>query len=174
MNWKDTLNTLAPTVATALMGPLGRAAVAAIGSVLGISQPTQQAIAKAISTGQLTSEQVSAIQTLELQYQNEEKERGFKYADLAFQDRDSARKANVAGGTQLYLFWLTICLLAVTLGSELYVLMHGAPKDVPDIIIGRILGLMDAIAMMVLTYWYGTTSSSKTKDDTISSLTKPT
>jgi hypothetical protein len=77
----------------------------------------------------------------------------------------------VAGGTQNYLFLLSLMLLLITLGSEVWVLFHGAPKDVPDIIIGRILGLMDSVSMLVLTYWYGTTSSSRTKDETISAMT---
>ena len=164
-NWKETIRQLAPTVATALLGPLGGAAVAAIGSAIGIDKPTQESIAKAISNGQLTADQVASLKTLELQYQNDEKERGFKYAELAFQDRDSARKANVQGGVQSYLFLLSLLLLVICLGSEVLVLFHGSPKDVPDIIIGRILGLLDAVAMLVLNYWFGTSNGSAQKTE---------
>ena len=41
MNWVDTLKTLAPTVAVALGGPLAGAAVTAIGSIFGMSDPTE-------------------------------------------------------------------------------------------------------------------------------------
>lgn len=104
MSWIDTIETLAPTVATALGGPLAGAAVSALGSIFGMSQPTQDNISKMFEDGKLTADHLAEIRKLELQYQNDEKERGFKYADLAFQDRDSARKANVSGGTQKYLF----------------------------------------------------------------------
>ena len=111
------------------------------------------------------AEQVIALKQLELEYQNTEKERGFKYAELSFQDRDSARKANVAGGTQRPLFWLSLLLLCVTIGSEAIVLFHGYPPATSDLVVGRVLGLMDAVAMLVLSYWYGTTNGSAQKSE---------
>lgn len=172
MDWQKTLQAIAPTVATAIAGPLGGAAVAAIGGILGLDNPTQASIEKIITNGQLTSDQLGRLKELELQYQNDEKERGFKYADLAFQDRDSARKNNVAGGTQKPLFWLSLLLLGGTLGTEGYVLFHGLPTSVTDMVAGRVLGLMDAVALMVLTYWYGTSSGSAMKTNLLAQQTK--
>lgn len=165
MDWTDTLKTLAPTVATALLGPLGGAAVSAIGSILGIDGATQEQIKKAVAAKSLTPEQISEIQKLELQYQENERERGFKYAELAFKDRDSARQSNVAGNTQRPLFWLSLFLLAICLGSEIAVLFLGNPTGTDDLIVGRVLGLMDAVTMLVLSYWYGTTSGSQQTRD---------
>ena len=167
MNWQDILKTLAPTVASAVLGPLGGVAVAAIGNALGVSEPTQDKIKQAIVAGQLTPEQIGKLKELELEYQENEKERGFRYADLAFQDRDSARKANVAGGVQKNIFWLSILLLVATLGTEGWVLFHGLPATVTDMVAGRVLGLLDATALMVLTYWYGTSNGSAMKTDLI-------
>ena len=165
MDWTQVLKTIAPTVATALLGPLGGVAVSALGKVLGVSEATQDKIAEVIKTGQLTPEQISELKKLELQYIENEKERGFKYAELAFKDRDSARQANVAGGTQKYLFWLSLLLLAITLGTEVRVLFWGLPVGISEMIVGRVLGLMDAVALMVLTYWYGTSNGSQQKTD---------
>lgn len=160
----DFLKTIAPTVASALLGPLGGVAVSALGSILGVSEPTQKQIAEAISDGKLTPEQISQIRELELKYQNDEKERGFRYAELEFKDRDSARRANVEGGVQKHMFWMSILLLFMTLGSEVWIIFKGYPSTgIPDVVVGRILGLMDAVCMMVLTYWYGTTSGSLAK-----------
>lgn len=164
MDWLDTLKKIAPTVATATLGPLAGAAVSALGGLLGIPDATQDKIAKAITNSQLTPEQVSELKKLELTYQENEKERGFKYSELAFKDRDSARQANVAGGTQVMLFWLSLMLLALCLGSEIYILFKGVPKELPEMVTGRILGLLDAVTLMVLTYWYGTTNGSQAKD----------
>ena len=164
-NWKDTLMNIAPTVATALGGPMAWAAVGAIAKVLGLDRATTETVSALITSGKLTPDQLSELKKLELQYQNEEQERGFKYADLAFKDRDSARKANVDGGTQKGLFWLSLVLLVLSLGTEIFVLFNGYPDKVPEIIVGRVLGLLDAVATMVLAYWYGTTHGSAQKNE---------
>lgn len=164
-NWKTILKTLAPTVASALGGPLAGAAVAAIGAVLGVPDATQDRIKDIITSGQLTADQVAALRELELKYQNEERERGFRYNELEFQDRDSARQASVQGGTLRLLFWLSLVLLVGTLGSEIWVLFRGYPKDIPDIIVGRVLGLLDSVAMMVLAFWYGSSNGSERKTE---------
>ena len=165
MDWKETLAKLAPTVATALGGPLAGAAVSALGDLLGISEPTQEKIKAAIESGQLTSQQIADLKSLELKLQAEEKERGFRYAELEFKDRDSARKASVDGGTLNKLFWFSIWLVTTVLVSELIVLRYGIPHGVPEIVVGRILGLLDSIAIQVLNFWYGTSSGSVRKTD---------
>jgi hypothetical protein len=172
-DWKTTLMKVAPTVASALGGPLAGTAVAALGEMLGLSNPTPDAIADIVASGKLTPEQLSSLKSLELKYQAEEKERGFRYEELAFKDRDSARKANVDGGTQWPLFWLSLVLLTLALGTETVVLFHGYPDDLPEIIVGRVLGLMDAVAMMVLAYWYGTTNSSAQKNVLLANAEPP-
>ncbi len=165
MDWLGTLKQLAPTVASAFLGPLGGVAVAAMGNLLGVSDATQDKIAQVIQNGQLTPEQITQIKLLELEYKNTEAERKFKYSDLEFKDRDSARQANVQGGTQRMLFWLSLVLLALTLGSEVAVLFGGVPLAVQDIIAGRVLGLLDSVALMVLAYWYGSSSGSHNKTE---------
>ena len=163
MDWMQTLKQLAPTVASAFLGPLGGVAVAAVGNLLGVSDATQDKIAQAIQAGQLTPEQLGQLKELELRFQAEERERGFRYSELAFKDRDSARKANVEGGTSRLLFAMSVVLLIITLGSEVYVLFNGVPEGSPEIIIGRVLGLMDSVALMVLAYHYGSSSGSAIK-----------
>ena len=165
MDWKKTLGVIAPTVATALGGPLAGGVVAFLGDLLGISEPTQEKIATAFQNGQLTGDQIAAIKVKEMELQAEEKERGFRYAELEFKDRDSARRASVDGGTLSKLFWLSLVLLLVTLGTEIAVLFIGTPAVVPNIVVGRVLGLMDAVAMMVLAFWYGTSSGSARKTE---------
>ena len=110
MDWKEVVGKLAPTVASAFLGPLGGVAVSAVGEILGISEPTQDKIKAAIENGQLTGEQISQIRQLEMKLKSEESERGFKYAELEFKDRDSARRANTEGGIQGKLFVLSLHL----------------------------------------------------------------
>lgn len=172
MNWKETLGKLAPTVAVALGGPLAGMAVTAIGSILGLDGATTDTIKEAIENGQLKPEHIAELRKLELQYQNDEKERSFKYAELAYKDRDSARINNVAGGTQKPLFWLSLLLLTVSLGSEIAVLFWGYPATVEDIVVGRVLGLMDSVALLVLGYWFGTSAGSAHKTEIINQQNK--
>ena len=165
MDWLATLKTVAPTVASAMFGPLGAIAVATVGELLGLSGATKDKISEIIQSGQITPEQIGKLRELELEYQNNEKERGFKYAELSFKDRDSARTANVSGGTQKPLFWLSLLLLSITLGTECMVLFKGYPEGTDPLVVGRVLGLMDAVAMLVLSYWYGTTNGSAIKNE---------
>ncbi len=171
MGWKETIGQLAPTVATALMGPLGGVAVNAIGNILGLDSATQSQISAAIENGQMTPEHVAEIKKLEMQYQNDEKERGFKYEELAFRDRDSARTNNTLGGVQHHIFYLSLLLLTVTLGSEVWVLFNGYPSTISDIVVGRVLGLMDSVALLVLSYWYGSTNGSMKKNEMLANST---
>lgn len=172
MNWIDTIKKIAPTVASALVGPLGGAAVTAIGELFGMAEPTQDKIKAMIENGQMTGQQIADLRTLEMTLKAEEAERGFKYAELEYKDRDSARKANVDGGTAVMLFWLSLILLVMTLGAELVVLFNGYPAALPQIIVGRVLGLMDSVALMVLSYWYGTSNGSSRKTDLLSQAAK--
>jgi len=169
---KSFLGGIAPTVASALLGPLGGVAVAGITKILGIDGGTVADVTKAISDGRVTPEQVAEIRKLEMQFQSEENERGFRYSELEFKDRDSARKANVEGGTQVHMFWLSVILLIITMGCEIGVLFYGYPDDkIPEMVVGRILGLMDAVCMMVLAYHYGTTSNSMAKTNLLAAST---
>lgn len=170
---KSFLGGMAPTIASALLGPLGGVAVAGLTKILGIDGGTVADVTKAISDGRVTPEQVAEIRKLELQFQQDEKERGFRYAELEFKDRDSARKYNTEGGIQGHMFWLSVALLVLTLGTEIYILFKGYPNTLPDIIVGRILGLLDGVALLVLGYHYGTTSGSLAKSNLLAQAAKP-
>ena len=164
MNWTDILKGIAPTLASAALGPLGGIAVSAIGSALGMDAPTQAKVAKAFTDGQLTPEALEKLKTLELDYQNQEKERGFKYAELEFKDRDSARSMAVATHslTPSILTWMIVLLTLVAEGALLF---NQVPPGADPIIIGRVLGTMDSALVMVLSFWFGSNSNSQRKTE---------
>ena len=164
-SFKSLLSTIAPTVLSATLGPFSGIAIAGLGKALGIDGATTESITKAIQGGQITPEAMAEIQKLELQFKNDEKERGFKYSELEFKDRDSARQANVQGGTQSKLFWLSLLLLAISVGAEVYVLFNGYSMAVDAVVVGRILGFLDAIALQILAYWYGSSMGSHQKTE---------
>ena len=159
----DWLLKLAPTLASAVLGPLGAVAVSAIGSALGVSDATQDKIADVIKNGQLTPEQLSKIKELELKYQADEKERGFKYSELEFADTKSARDMQMStkSMTPSILTWI---IVAITLACEAMLLFNQVPPGADPIIIGRVLGTMDAALITVLGFWFGSSHGSQNKD----------
>lgn len=163
MDWMKTIGAIAPTIATALGGPLAGAAVAAIGKAIGMDNPSQDKIEQAIANGTLTPEQVSAIKLAEMDFQKHESEMGFKYADLSFRDRDSARNLLIQthSKTPEALSWL---ILGLGLGAEIYVMFNGIPDTVSDLVAGRVLGTLDACIVTVVSFWLGSSNGSKMKD----------
>lgn len=168
MDWMTTLKHIAPTVASAFLGPLGGIAVAAIGNVLGVSDATQDKIAEVIKNGQLTPEQIGEIKKLEMQYQENERERGFKYTELEFKDRDSARVREAAtkdNTNKILAFVIVGAFIAMVAGTLL-----GAAK-VESVLAGTLVGYLSAKAEQVLAYYFGSSSGSLAKTDLLANST---
>lgn len=162
MAWTDTLKSLAPTVATALGGPLAGAAITALGDLFGISEPTQEKIGKLFTDGQISAEHLSELRKLEMDYQNQEKERGFKYAELEFKDVDSARKMRV----ESHSFYPEVLSTIVTAGffTILGLMMHDKTlaESSPLMIM---LGSLGAAFGAVINFWLGANKGSdRTKE----------
>jgi hypothetical protein len=163
MDIQTILKQVAPTVATALLGPLGGVAIGAIGNVLGVSEPTQEKIAAAIQQGQMTPEQVTALKELELKFKADEAERGFRYAELAYKDTADARSlaASTHAITPAILTWVVVVLC---LGLEGSMIFGFTPKGLDDIVLGRVMGTLDSALMLVLGFWFGSSHGSQNKD----------
>ena len=167
----DFLTSIAPTLASALLGPMGGMAVAGLGKILGIGNATQKDITKAITDSKITPDQLAEIQKLELQYKNDEAERGFKYAELQFKDVDSARNLEVQthSYTPSILTWIIVIAVLALEGAMLF----GVKILVDDIVLGRIMGTLDTSLGLVLAYWFGSNSSSARKTELLAQATPP-
>lgn len=163
------LKSVAPGLATALLGPLGGMAVTAIGSALGVSEPTQEKIQQALSGA--TPEDLLKVKQAEQQFQKDMRALDIDLERISASDRDSARKMAIEtkAWTPAVMSWL---IIMATLGLEGYILINGVPAQVNDLVAGRILGTLDMAFMTVLTFWLGTSNSSRNKDATISKLSK--
>ena len=162
MNWIDTIKTIAPTVASALGGPLAGIAVTALGSLFGIAEPTQEKIKSAIEQGQMTGEQISAIRTLELQLQAEERERGFRYAELEFKNVADARAMKISTNSLFPELLSTLIVVGFfgILGWMMY--KPSAIESQPLLIM---LGSLGAAFGAVINYWLGSNKGSdRTKE----------
>jgi len=157
----DFLKGLAPTLASALLGPLGGVAVAAIGKIIGVDGATVNTVTKAFEDGKITPEHLAEIKKLELQYQNDEKERGFKYADLEFKDRDSARQMQISTHSSTPTV-LTYLVTAGFFGILGWMMHDNNVVDSPPIMI--MLGSLGTAWTGCISFWFGTTQGSQNKD----------
>jgi len=146
----DLLNLLkgiAPTLATAVAGPLGGAAITALAAKFGVSDSVE-AVAKAITSDPAATQK---LQELELEY-----------AKLDAADRADARARETALATSATAPWyskVVTPLLAVGVFAfwglvQWFLVNHTVPTEMREIVI-RLLGQLDAAFMMVLTYYFG-------------------
>ena len=156
----DFLLGIAPTLASALLGPLGGVAVAGLGKILGLDSATTASVTKAISDGKISPEQVAEIKKLELEYQAKEKELGFKYSELEFKDRDSARQMQIVthSSTPTVLTYMVTVGFFGILG---WMLNDPHVIDSPPLMI--MLGSLGTAWTGCISYWFGTTSGSAQK-----------
>jgi hypothetical protein len=158
---KSFLGGIAPTIASALLGPLGGVAVAGLTKVLGIDGGTVADVTKAIADGRVTPEQVAEIRKLELQYQSDEKERGFRYSELEFKDRDSARQMQMTTNSSTPTV-LTYMVTVGFFGILGWMLADPHVIDSPPLMI--MLGSLGTAWTGCISYWFGTTQGSQNKD----------
>lgn len=166
MDWQAILKQVAPTVATALLGPLGGVAISALGNVLGVSEPTQEKIANAIKDASLTPEQITSLKELELKYQSEEKERGFRYAELAFKDVDSARQMQISVKSAVP----AVLAFVVTLGFFgilIFLVINQSYKPTEPLLV--MLGSLGTAWTGIIAFYFGSSAGSQRKDELLAS-----
>ena len=169
MNWIDSLKTLAPTVATALGGPLAGAAVAALGNLFGVSEPTQDKIGKLFADGQISPDHLAEIRKLEMEYQDKERELGFKYAEMNYKDTDSARNMQVLTHSNMPPILATI----VTTGFfGILGFMITNPEFKPSEPILVTLGSLGTAWTMIIGFYFGSSHGSQNKDALLAASTQ--
>ena len=168
MSWIDTIKGLAPTVASALLGPLGGVAVAAIGNILGMSDPTTETIAKVFADGQLTPDNLTKIRALEIEFKTHESDMGYKYAELEFKkdemvakDRADSRAMQIATHSRMP---ATLTIM-VTIG---FFSVLGAMIAIPDLkandVVLLMVGQLATVWSACVAFYVSTTYSSANKN----------
>jgi hypothetical protein len=101
---------------------------------------------------------------LQLQYQQSLiAERQF-FAQLEADDRKDARAMFVAtrARTPAVLSWVVVIGFFGVTG---FLLKYGQPSDLDDLLLGRLLGTLDAAFATVLAFWLGSSFGSRQKDE---------
>ena len=155
MSW---LEQVAPTIATALLGPLGGLAVSTLSKVLGVDEKNVQ---ETINSGKLSADQISQIKLAEIEFQKQTQELGLNFEKLATEDRKSARDMQIATKS-----WIPGALsIGITFGffGILIYMMTGNVSPSNELLV--MLGSLGTSWTGVIGYYFGSSAGNSRKDE---------
>jgi len=154
------LEQIAPTIATALLGPAGNIAISLVSKALGIDEKDVQST---IESGKLTSDQLASIKQAEIELKAKAQELGLNFEKLAVDDRKSAREMQMS--TKSFVPALLSILIVVAWALiQYFLLTHVIAQEMRELV-ARVLGTLDGALMLVLSFYFGGSSDSQNKDD---------
>lgn len=163
----DWLLKLAPTVASALFGPLGAVAAPIIANALGLEESTVDAVKDVISKGQMTGEQIAALKKAEIDLQLKEKEMGVRFAEIEAADRASARNMQVSTQSKIP-GALAIMVTLGFFGILSYMLTDNYQASDALLVM---LGSLGTAWTSIIAFYYGSSHGSAQKNQMLDKLT---
>ena len=163
MEW---LKTIAPTIATALGGPLAGMAVSAVAKAIGVSPDEVQDV---ISNGKLTAEQVASIQLAELELKKQAQSMNLDFAKLIAEDKQSARDMQIATKSwipALLAVFVTIGFFGILLGL---MTEHFKTSDALMLMLGSLATAWTG----VMAFYFGSSASSQAKTELLAKSEPP-
>ena len=160
----DWLRSIAPTIASALGGPLAGLAVDAVSKAIGIDPKD---VNKTIAEGKLTADQIAQIKTAELAMAARAQELGLDFEKLAVDDRKSAREMQVATQSRLpgaMAIMVTIGFFGILVG-----LMTDHFKTSDALML--MLGSLGTAWTGIIAFYFGSSAGSQAKDKLIHNST---
>lgn len=159
----DWLKQIAPTIATALGGPLAGMAVSAISKAIGV-EPDK--VGDLISNNKLSAEQIAQIKVAEIELQKQAQELGLNFEKLAVEDRKSARDMQAATRS-----WVPPLLAgSVTVGffAILGGMMFGKMSVADNTALTMMLGSLGTAWTGIIAYYFGSSAGSQAKTELMS------
>jgi len=155
---------VAPTLATAIGGPLGGMAMQVVSSVLGLpTDSNEKDVEKALR--QATPDQLLALKQADNDFAVRMKELDIDLERIAASDRDSARKREAQVKD-----WMPRVLSLVVVGgfmATVFLVLMGVVEGMKDPLtattVGTLIGFVSAKAEQVIAYYFGSSSSSQQK-----------
>jgi len=159
MEW---LKSVAPTIATALGGPLAGLAVEAVSKAIGIDPKDVQ---KTIESGKLTADQIGQIKLAEIEMAARAQELGLDFEKLSVEDRKSARDMQSATKS----FIPSVLALSITVGffGILVGLMTEQFKTSDALMM--MLGSLGTAWTGIIAFYFGSSAGSQAKDQLLRS-----
>ncbi len=164
---KGVIGSVAPTIATALGGPLVGGAVSLLTNALGLGEnASEQDIVKAIASAD--PETLAKIKQAELDYSKRIAELGVDLQRLAVQDRASARDMQTATKSRMpaVVALFSLCGFFATLGIMAFVDLPDGAKDAFLIMIGSLGTLVTQIGA----FYFGSSDGSERKNELLARM----
>jgi len=158
----DWLKQIAPTIATAMGGPLAGMAVSAISKAIGVN-PDE--VSDLIANNKLSAEQIAQIKIAEVELEKQAQELGLNFAKLEVEDRKSAREMQATTRSLMP----PILAGAVTIGFfGIMGLMFFSKIDSNNPAILMMLGSLGTAWTGIIAYYFGSSAGSQAKTDLLS------
>ena len=149
------IENVAPTIATALGGPVAGMAVKALSSaLLGHEGGSEDDITAALANA--TPDQITALKKIDADFKVQMKKLDIDLVKIAADDRASARDmaANTHSYTPSVLSYVTVICWAII---QYYLFTHIIDPSMRELI-ARVLGTLDGALMLVLSFWFGSSN----------------
>lgn len=158
----DWLKQIAPTIATAMGGPLAGMAVAAISKAIGVDPDK---VGDLISNNKLSAEQIAQVKIAEIELQKQAQELGLNFEKLEVEDRKSARDMQASTKSIVP----PLLASAVTIGFfSIMIMMFFSKIDSSNPAILMMLGSLGTAWTGIIAYYFGSSASSQAKTDLLS------
>jgi hypothetical protein len=159
MEW---LKALAPTVASALGGPLAGLAIQSLSKAIGVDPDK---VGDMISNNKLSAEQIAQVKIAEIELQKQAQELGLNFEKLEVEDRKSAREMQATTRSMMP----PILAGAVTIGFfGIMVMMFFNQIDSSNPAILMMLGSLGTAWTGIIAYYFGSSAGSQAKTDILS------
>jgi len=146
------IGSVAPTIATALGGPVAGMAVKAIsGALFGHDNATEEEIQTALANP--TGDQLAALKKIDADFKVQMKALDIDLEQIAAKDRDSAR--NMAIMTHDWTPRILAMVVVAAWGITTWYLLRNVIEPSMREIIARVLGNLDSALVLVLSYYFG-------------------
>lgn len=167
-DWKQVIASVAPALATALGGPLAGVATKALADkLLGNPNASEEEVAAAVQG--LKPEDLIRIKEIDANFKASLVSAGIKLEEIAAADRESAREREIRTGDNWTPRGLAVLVVGGWMTVQWFLLNHVIDDSMRELI-ARVLGTLDGALMLVLSYFFGSSSSSRQKDDIIGKL----
>jgi hypothetical protein len=158
----DWLRQIAPTIATAMGGPLAGMAVSVISKAIGVDPDK---VGDMISNNKLTAEQIAQVKIAEIELQKQAQELGLNFEKLEVEDRKSARDMQAATRSMMP----PLLAGSVTIGFfGIMGMMFNGQVDSSNPAILMMLGSLGTAWTGIISYYFGSSAGSQAKTDLLS------
>ena len=159
MEW---LKQIAPTIATALGGPLAGMAVAAVSKAIGVDEKD---VGDLINNNKLSSEQIAQLKLAEIELQRQAQELGLNFEKLSVEDRKSAREMQAATRSIVPPALAAIVTVGF-FGIMVMMLLGKVDSNNPAILM--MLGSLGTAWTGIIAYYFGSSAGSQAKTEMLS------